>query len=118
MNSRIVQPAASFQPPDTCVEHPECQAAHASNADLSRAAQAHYDKISSAAHEWHSAIPKAIVAYYADPERARLEREVVEMAKAWRAESVVEVILDYEHALIEAVDALLTFEAEQVKKIG
>lgn len=66
MNSRIVYPAPSFQPPETCTEHSECQAGQASNAELCRAAQAHYDKISTAAHEWHSAIPKAIDAYYAD----------------------------------------------------
>lgn len=84
MNSRIVKPAPSFQPPETRTEHGKCQSAQASSADLCRAAQAHYDKVSTAAHEWHSAIPKAIEAYYAEPERARLEREVIEAAKRCR----------------------------------
>lgn len=64
MKSRIVQPAPSFQPPETCTEHPECQAAQASIADLKRNALDHYEKISAAAHEWHSVIPKAIAAYF------------------------------------------------------
>lgn len=82
MKGRTVYPAPSFQPPETCTEHAECLAGQASNAEMCRAAQAHYDKISTAAHEWHSAIPKAIDAYHADPERSRLEREVIEAAKA------------------------------------
>lgn len=91
MNSRIVQPAPSFQPPDTCTEHVECQAAQTPLEDLRRNALEHYEHVSTVAHQWHSAIPKAIAAYYADPERARLEREVIERAKAYgRAARAVE----------------------------
>lgn len=136
MKGRIVQPAASFQPPETCTEHKECQAAQASNADLRRAAQEHYDIVSTAAHEWHSAIPKAIDVYYTDPERSRLEREVIEAAKAYgRAARAVEdhmkkpdetdddskagwqLLRDMESTqealMLEAVYPLIDFESKQ-----
>lgn len=64
MKSRIVQPAASFQPPDTCTEHEECKAGQATTGDLKRNALDHYERISAAAHEWYSVIPKAIAAYF------------------------------------------------------
>lgn len=112
MNSRIVYPAPSFQPPETCTEHQEYQAGQASSADLCRAAQAHYDKVSTAAHEWHSAIPKAIDAYYPNPERARLEREVIEAAKKWYAQAVEHDFDLYpeEQVIANAVKALIAFE--------
>lgn len=114
MNSRIVQPAASFQPPDTCTEHEECRAGQASNADLCRVAQAHYDKISTAAHEWHSAVPKAIAAYFADPERSRLEHEVIEKAKEWRELRLTQTETRFARgALMDALDDLIYFEAKQ-----
>lgn len=117
MKSRIVYPAQSFQPPETCTEHLECQAVQASNADLCRAAQAHYDKVSTAAHEWHSAIPKAIDAYYADPERARLERLVIEAAKKWARDTETEPLFGYERPLYEAISMLIDFESSQGKRV-
>lgn len=112
------------------------QPAQSSNADLCRAAQAHYDKVSTAAHEWHSAIPKAIDAYYKDAERSRLEREVIEKAKAYgRANQAIEDHMKksseagsdprdgwqelrdlestWEEMLLEAIKPLLDFEAKQ-----
>lgn len=109
MKGRIVQPAPSFQPPDTCTEHEECRAAQTPIADLKRNALDHYDKISTAAHEWHSAIPKAIHAYYADPERSRLEREVIEAAKKWRRGGSSECSRE----LYRVVESLERFESQQ-----
>ena len=88
--------------------------------DLRRMALDHYDKVSSAAHEWHSAIPKAIEAYYAaDPEHARLEHAVIEAVMKWRklkragyldsAPLVRRTWQDME----DAGDALLEFEQKQ-----
>lgn len=96
------------------------QPAKASNADLCRAAQAHYDKISTAAHEWHSAIPKAIDAYYEDAERSRLEREVIEAAREFTDDSKPQqenwdALVAY-RKLCGAVDALILFEAKQETK--
>jgi hypothetical protein len=68
MKPRIVHPAPSFQPPDTCTEHPECQSAQSPLEDLRRGALDHYEKVTTIAHEWHSVIPKAINAYF-DKER-------------------------------------------------
>lgn len=127
MKSRIVYPAPSFQPPETCTEHEECLTGQATNAELCHNAQAHYDKVSTAAHEWHSAIPKAIDAYYADPERARLEREVIEATKQWLDESArihsttlpdaakIELLLKNDTALVPKVRALREFESENGK---
>lgn len=64
MKSRIVQPAASFQPPETCTEHAECQAAQTPIEDLRRNALEHYEKVTTVAHEWYSVVPKAINAYF------------------------------------------------------
>jgi hypothetical protein len=64
MKSRIVHPAPSFQPPDTCTEHAECVAAQTPLEDLRRGALEHYEKVTGIAHEWYSVIPKAINAYF------------------------------------------------------
>lgn len=98
MKSRIVQPSASFQPPDTCTEHDECQAAQASIADLQRNALDHYDKVSTAAREWHSVIPKAIAAYFDKPleaenaatsMRSRCIEKAAEMEQRYREDAVL-----------------------------
>ena len=126
VKSRIVYPAASFQPPETCTEHAECQAGQASSADLCRAAQDHYDKVSTAAHEWHSAVPKAIDAYFNNTEHARLKDAVVEAAIARKLldrtfhnnmdvdeyETAMARYDELEAVYDKAVDALLAFEAE------
>lgn len=64
MKSRIVQPSASFQPPETCTEHEECLAAQTPIEDLRKNALAHYEKVTAVAHEWYSVVPRAINAYF------------------------------------------------------
>lgn len=86
----------------------EQQPAQASNADLNRMTQAHYEKVSRAAHEWNSAIPKAIDAYYADPERERLRDQVIEAAKKWRRDMTHKS----DAALVAAVDSLTAQESK------
>lgn len=103
----------------------EKQACETPAADQKRYALEHYDKISSAAHEWHSAIPRAIEAYYADPsEVEHLRDAVVEAAKRDRLAAQqgdgsnrdIDAVIDTRRALNDAIDRLLEFESLQEKK--
>ena len=83
-------------------------AAQATKADLKRTALDHYEKVSSAAHEWHSVIPRAITAFYDnDDEHQRLKDAVVEAAKAWRTNGSLHDDLE---PVERAIDDLLQFE--------
>ena len=101
--------------PDLLTRVDEAQAAKTSKEDLCRTALEHYEKVSGAAHEWYSSIPRAIKQYYeSDPEHQRLQSAVVEAVTKWRKEGVAaqEEYCYKILPMLDAVDALIAFEAE------
>lgn len=95
---RIVTPAASFQPPDTC---PDCAAgvpfgedaqhgtAETPWEDLRRSALASYEEAATKAHSWSSVIPRAINYYFENartptPSSAEARARARELVDEWR----------------------------------